>query len=115
MRAIRTAEILLPCVEDMTAWSVVACDQFTSQPEYWQEADRLVGEKPSALRLILPEAWLGTPRGEEAQEKIAGAMDKYLRQGVFRSLEDSFVYLERTLPDRPGAPGPDGGGGSGVL
>ncbi len=99
MRAIRTAEILLPCVEDMTAWSVVACDQFTSQPEYWQEADRLVGEKPSALRLILPEAWLGTPRGEEAQEKIAGAMDKYLRQGVFRSLEDSFVYLERTLPD----------------
>lgn len=99
MGAIRKAAILIPRVEDMTAWSVVACDQFTSQPEYWQEVERLVGRKPSALRLILPEAWLGTPRGEGARERIAEAMEDYLRAGIFRSLEDSFVYLERTLPD----------------
>ena len=53
------ADILLPKSADMTKWSCIACDQFTSEPEYWLEAERLVGDEPSTLRLMLPEAWLG--------------------------------------------------------
>ena len=55
----KPADILLPRDADMSKWAVVACDQFTSQPEYWEEADRIVGDAPSTLRLILP--------GEQAQ------------------------------------------------
>ena len=54
----RPAEILLP-VGDLRRWSVVACDQFTSDGEYWAEADRFVGDAPSALRIMLPEYYLG--------------------------------------------------------
>ena len=57
---IRPADILLPGTgTDMSRWAVVACDQFTSQPEYWEEADRIAGDAPSALRLILPESKIG--------------------------------------------------------
>ena len=56
MQIFRPADILLPENIDMHAWSVVACDQFTSEPEYWAKVYELVGDKPSALRLILPEA-----------------------------------------------------------
>ena len=52
------ADILIPKVSDMQAWSVIACDQFTSEPEYWSEVYKRVGDKPSSLRLILPEALL---------------------------------------------------------
>ena len=55
----RPAEILLPVQEvNPETWACVACDQYTSQPEYWEQADALVGENPSALRLILPECYL---------------------------------------------------------
>lgn len=53
------ADILLPRNVDMTKWAVVACDQFTSQPEYWQAVEKTVGDAPSTLRLILPEAKAG--------------------------------------------------------
>ena len=52
---IKIPEILLPDVEDMTAWAVIACDQHTSDEKYWEELDVSIGEKPSSLRLILPE------------------------------------------------------------
>ena len=60
MTAFSTADILLPklTAEGMTKWSVVACDQYTSEPEYWQRVEETVGAAPSALRLILPEVWL---------------------------------------------------------
>ena len=48
------ADILLPKGQDMTKWAVVACDQFTSEPEYWQAVEQQVGDAPSTLRLILP-------------------------------------------------------------
>ena len=50
------ADILLPKDQDMRKWAVVACDQFTSEPEYWQAVEQTVGDAPSTLRLILPEA-----------------------------------------------------------
>lgn len=91
--------ILLPKEQDLTAWAVVACDQFTSQPEYWQEADRIVGEKPSTLRMILPESKLHSPNVAEEIEKINNYMVQYQKDGIFRSLENAMIYLERTQSD----------------
>ena len=102
--ALHTAEILLPRAgTDLTKWAVVACDQFTAQPEYWEKADALVGEAPSALRLILPEAWLA--EGEARTPEIHKAMGEYLADGTLAvAVKDGFVLIERTTPAgvRPG-------------
>lgn len=85
-------EIMLPALgTDLSRWAVVACDQFTSQPEYWDEADAFVGGAPSTLRMIWPEAWLGRP-GADA---IPGTMEKYLANGVFAAPERMMVLVER--------------------
>ncbi len=99
MRIIRLTDILLPRIRSMGSWSVVACDQFTSQPDYWDEAEKLVGEDPSALRMILPEAWLGTPREKDADARIAETMKEYLSNGLFQTYAHCFIYLERTQSD----------------
>ena len=57
-RLVFPAEILLPDVDDPSAFACIACDQFTSEKRYWEELKDFVGEKPSALNLILPEAYL---------------------------------------------------------
>ena len=93
------ADILLPKDADMTKWAVVACDQFTSQPEYWQAVEETVGDAPSALRLILPEARLNEPDVEDSIRKINSSMKEYLESGVFRTLEQSLIYIERTQSD----------------
>jgi len=93
------ADILLPKQSDMTRWAVVACDQFTSQPEYWQAVEDTVGSAPSTLRLILPEARLNDPNVEEHIAGINTSMKKYLEDGVFQSLEESLIYIERTQSD----------------
>ena len=92
--ALRTARILLPREGvDLTRWAVVACDQFTAQPEYWRRADALVGDAPSALRLILPEIWLN--EGETRIPAIHSAMSAYLAEGVLATAvaEDFHVSL----------------------
>ena len=107
MHIVNSTDILLPRTEDMGAWSVIACDQFTSEPEYWAEAEKRAAGKPSALSLMLPEAWLHTARADGADERIAETMKKYLAEDVFRTIPESFIYAERTLPDgriRRGAP-----------
>ena len=94
------AGILLPKAgTDMTKWAVVACDQFTSQPEYWQAVEDTVGNAPSALRLILPEAALNAPDVEERISGVNAAMDRYLSDGLFRELKDSLLYVERVQSD----------------
>ncbi|MBQ6120684.1 MAG: DUF1015 domain-containing protein [Clostridia bacterium] len=102
--ALHTAKILLPRAGiDSEKWAVVACDQFTAQPEYWRKADALVGQAPSALRLILPEAWL--VEGEARIPAIHAAMAKYLSDGTLETaVEDGFVLVERDTPAgaRPG-------------
>ncbi len=92
-------DILLPKDVDMTKWAVVACDQFTSEPEYWQRVEQTVGEEPSTLRLILPEAELKSPDVERHIETINATMDDYLRRDLFKTLKDSLVYIERTQSD----------------
>ena len=98
MRVFTPADILLPRVEDMTKWSCIACDQFTSEPEYWREAERLVGNAPSTLRLMLPEAWLGLRDSAAETRKIYAAMSDYVNRGLFETVENSYIYMERTLP-----------------
>lgn len=93
----RPADILLPRDCDWTLWSVVACDQYTSQPEYWQRVEERVGKNPSALRLILPESCLEGPNVETDIMEINSTMTRYLREGRFRSYPHSLFYVERTV------------------
>lgn len=95
----KRADMLLPADCDMTKWSVVACDQFSSQPEYWDSLDAFVGDAPSTLRLMLPEAYLESKDQAAETEKINACMEQYLAGGVFRRISDSYVYLERSLAD----------------
>ncbi len=102
--ALKAVEILLPNPEvDLTRWAVVACDQFTAQPEYWRDAERVVGDAPSALRLILPEAWLS--ESDARVPAIHAAMRAYLDEGVLvPAVREGFVLVERTTAAgvRPG-------------
>ena len=96
MQVFRPADILIPKT-DMQAWSVVACDQFTSEPEYWEKVYDTVGDMPSALRLILPEAELAVKDPEAESKRINETMAEYLRGGIFKEYKDSYVYVERRL------------------
>lgn len=91
------ADILLPQNEDFKKWAVIACDQFTSQPEYWEEVSREVGDAPSTLHMILPEVML--PGTDEQLATIHKTMADYLAGGVFAEYKDSYIYVERTLQD----------------
>ena len=93
------ADILLPKDADMTKWAVVACDQFTSQPEYWQAVEETVQDAPSTLRLILPEAKLNGPDVDKDIATINASMEKYLGEDVFKPLSGSLIYIERTQSD----------------
>lgn len=93
------ADILLPQGVDMTKWAVVACDQFTSQPEYWEAVDQTVGTAPSARRLILPEAELSSPDVDRYITEINASMKAYLDGGVFQTLPCALLYIERTQSD----------------
>ena len=93
------ADILLPKDQDMTKWAVVACDQFTSEPEYWEAVEKQVGDAPSTLRLILPEANLKAPNVDELIADINKSMDEYLEKGIFQTLKDSLIYIERQQSD----------------
>jgi len=92
------ADILLPdfARADGAKWSCVACDQYTSEPAYWEAADRLVGDAPSTLRLVLPEVYLAETA--ERKPRVLAAMEDYLRD-VLISHPDSMILVERTQSD----------------
>jgi len=80
---------------NLTKWAVIACDQFTSEPDYWQKVETLVGDKPSTYNLILPEVFLEKP-GEEARIKvIQDKMRSYL-QDKYLEPHEGLIYVERT-------------------
>ncbi len=95
----KPADILLPRDCDLSLWAVVACDQYTSRPEYWQRVEERVGRAPSALRMILPESCLEGPSVETDIMEINNTMSRYLREGRFQQYQDSMIYVERTLDD----------------
>lgn len=92
----KSANILIPKNADMNKWSVVACDQYTSEPEYWHKVEEYVGDKPSTLNLIYPEVYL-EDGNDNRISNINSAMDKYLDDGIFDCYEDSMIYVERTV------------------
>ncbi len=93
---LETADVLLPDFNktDGTKWAVIACDQFTSEPDYWNEVKSLVGEEASALNLVLPEIYLEDNR-QSRVEKINAEMKEYL-DSVLCVHPDCMIYLERT-------------------
>ena len=91
------ADILLPKHVDMTRWSVIACDQYTSQPDYWERAAQMVGSSPSTLHLVLPEVYLEQDDVGRRIAQINASMRAYLDSGLFYVLNDSYVYVERTV------------------
>ena len=90
--------ILLPKEgTDFSKWAVVACDQYTSQPEYWEETERVVGDAPSTLRLMLPEIFLEKPDEADRIKAIRETMDKYLADGTLRDMGEGFIVCKRTV------------------
>lgn len=85
---------------DYEKWAVVACDQYTSEPAYWEEADRIVGTSPSTLRMILPEYYLGKPQEEELTQQIRSHMKQYEETGVLRTLPEGCMLVKRTASGR---------------
>ena len=76
---------------------MVACDQYTSQPEYWERVDQYVGDAPSTLRLILPESKLESDNVDEEIRKINATMEQYLQEERLRPVEDAMIFVERKL------------------
>ena len=98
MNLFEPADILIPKGVEMDKWAVIACDQFTSQPEYWERVEETVGDAPSTLKLIFPEAKLGEESSEMVSE-IRKNMETYLSEGIFEEYKNAYVYVERTLLD----------------
>ena len=84
MSLFQSADILLPNVKDMTLWPVIACDQFTSQPEYWEKTEEIVGDRPSTLRLMLPECRLPEHREDDPRPRrcISNRQNLFLPERV---------------------------------
>ncbi|MEG2688241.1 MAG: DUF1015 domain-containing protein, partial [Clostridia bacterium] len=95
MSTVKNVDILLPQVEDMSKWSVVSCDQFTSERSYWETLKNYVGEDKSALKLIFPEVYLGDNDADLRTKNINLTMQNYLDGGVFKTLKNSFVLVKR--------------------
>ena len=98
MNLFEPADILIPKEAEMEKWAVIACDQFTSQPEYWERVEETVGDAPSALKLIFLEAKLGA-ESPDMVAKIKETMEAYLSGNTFAEYKNAFVYVERTLLD----------------
>ncbi|MBQ0064771.1 MAG: DUF1015 domain-containing protein [Firmicutes bacterium] len=91
----QSSKILLPREEYCNSnWPVVACDQFTSQPEYWLKVQQIVKDSPSTLHMIYPEAFLS--EGDSRIEKINATMQSYMEQNVLEeAVNDGFILIER--------------------
>lgn len=97
MAVFQRSNILVPSVSEPEKWAVIACDQFTSDLQYWERVQTNVGGAPSSLNLIFPEAWLGGQKVSDRKSRVWGCMQEYLHNGVFTELRDSYIYIERRL------------------
>ena len=89
--------LLPPKGTDFEKWAVVACDQYTSQPEYWERVREIAGDEPTTLDLILPEAFLGQPDEAERIAAIRENMEAYLRLGVLEEQPQGFYMLPERI------------------
>ena len=96
--ALHVPSLLLPRADiPLETWSVIACDQYTSQPEYWEQVRRLVGDDPSTLQLIFPEAYLEETGREQTIAGINQRMQAYLKSGVLVEQRPGFMLVEREV------------------
>ncbi len=91
-------KILVPNVKDMTNWSVIACDQFSSQPEYWQSVEEQVQSDPSTYHMIIPDAAIWQPDLDQRMGALYRAMRTYVRRHMLNEVED-YIYVERITHD----------------
>ncbi len=97
---LKLPRILLPREDvDMTRWAVLSCDQYTSQPSYWEKAAAIVGSAPSTLHMIQPEVYLD--QAGERVEYVLEHMRRYLLEGILQELEEGFLYVERRTLAHP--------------
>ena len=103
--AVAIPDILLPKDgTDLKKWAVIACDQYTSEPEYWEACDRYVADAPSALRIVLPEVKLGIETEEQIAEDlkdIASNIDRYISEGVWAAPVEGFIITDRSTSLHP--------------
>ena len=103
--AVAVPDILMPAKgTDLQKWAVIACDQFTSEPEYWEACDKFVGDAPSALRVVLPEVKLGIETEEQISEdlsKIASTIDEYINNNVWAAPLEGFIITDRATSLHP--------------
>lgn len=92
---VKIPEILLPKNLDVSTWSVVACDQYTQDREYWKNVEKTAAGKPSTLNIILPEVYLNDADKSIRIEKIRGTMKNYIESGIFADAQEEFIYVER--------------------
>jgi hypothetical protein len=99
-------EILLPADgTDLTKWAVIACDQYTSQPEYWDGVQQMVGREPSTVKLTFPEIYLKDDDKDERIANINKTMEQYLSQGILKKQSPGFILVERSTPHTPSRKG----------
>lgn len=95
------AEIMLPPFagdsDKMNKWAVIACDQFTSEEDYWKRCRELIGNAPSTLDYILPEVYLGGDKEEEMISSVRAHSDEFDENKMM--LVEGMMYVERTLPN----------------
>ena len=103
--AVAIPDILLPKEgTDLKKWAVIACDQFTSEPEYWDACDRFVGNAPSALRIVLPEVKLGLETEEQIEndlKDIASNINSYMNGGIWADACEGFIITDRATSLHP--------------
>ncbi len=99
MSVFTPSDILLPDFKqvDPTRWACIACDQFTSEPDYWEEMATFVGTSPSTLHMILPEVFLG--KDDEKRTKIIHQAMQDYQKNLLEKYPDALIYVERTFPD----------------
>jgi uncharacterized protein (DUF1015 family) len=104
--ALGLPEILLPKKgTDLARWAVVACDQYTSQPEVWEEIRKTAGDYPSTLNIIYPEVYLEEEDAENRIKSINGYMEKYLADGTLEAQKPGFVLVDRKTSQAPSRKG----------
>ena len=86
---------------DLKKWAVIACDQYTSEPEYWKNVEDEAGDAPSTLNLVLPEVYLNTDKETEKLGSIAKTARAYLDEGILQSLGTGFIMTDRSTSLHP--------------
>ena len=90
---------------DLKKWAVIACDQYTSEPEYWKNVEDEAGDAPSTLNLVLPEVYLNTDKETEKLGSIAKTARAYLDEGILQGLGTGFILTDRSTSLHPSRKG----------